>query len=172
MRSQQEMTLNVQINERDTPQKSNKICSETKKNVLVVGFCFTLLRRWRRFPRRLCVGGAFVLTGGFGGLCLRFGRGPLRLRLRSLRGIDRREDYGRLNFYFTLRGFFFVFLKQQNDFIVFCRSLFIKVFLFFRSRGGHIKLVFTTNPLPVQNWRSSLRHSATARLVSRVQGTR
>lgn len=38
--------------------------------------------------------------------------------------------------------------------------------------GSHIKLVFTTNPLPVQNWGSSLRHSATARLVSRVQGTR
>lgn len=49
---------------------------------------------------------------------------------------------------------------------------------FFRAWGGrpalgrHIKLVFTTNPLPDQNWGNSLRHSATARLVSRVQGTR
>ncbi len=40
------------------------------------------------------------------------------------------------------------------------------------EEGTHIKLVFTTNPLPVQNIGSSLRHSATARLVRSVQGTR
>lgn len=42
----------------------------------------------------------------------------------------------------------------------------------FPTEGTHIKLVFTTNPLPVQNKGNSLRHSATARLVRRVQGTR
>ncbi|KAG7243453.1 hypothetical protein INR49_010431, partial [Caranx melampygus] len=37
--------------------------------------------------------------------------------------------------------------------------------------GSHIKLVFTTNPLPVQNWGNSLRHSATVRLTIQVMLT-
>lgn len=57
-----------------------------------------------------------------------------------------------------------------TSFFNFSYALIILAFCF--PEGTHIKLVFTTKPLPVQNMGNSLRHSATARLVRRVQGTR
>lgn len=68
------------------------ICSESK-DVLVVDFLVAHLRcRWLS----LRVGRLVPLTGCFRGLLLRFGRESLRLRLGGLRGVDRCEDYGRL----------------------------------------------------------------------------